>query len=80
MRHPPLTPRPRPLLLLLFDAPAQSPAPPGSAMPRLIAYVASVAAVEQRKFGGSMYYRKGAYRDILGRFGRTPEMRKPLEF
>jgi hypothetical protein len=26
-------------------------------MPRLIAYVASVAAVEQRKFGGSMYYR-----------------------
>jgi hypothetical protein len=32
------------------------------------------------KSGGSMYYPKGAFRRVLGRFGRTPEVRKPLVF
>ena len=30
--------------------------------------------------GGSIYYRKGAFRDVSGRFGKTPRSPKALIF
>ena len=37
-------------------------------------------ACDSGKNRGSMYYRKGAFRDVLEGFGRTAEMKKPLVF